>query len=168
MKLTYRGVSYPYTPTQRLPSDPIVALGIYRGVLMPFRSTVDIPEQFRFTLTWRGIPYRREAQQEWGQVSANMRVDEAAFATPSTVRQEGMTAAIKTPAAAPKVSVIEQARNLAVQHHQKTRQREQSMLVRLNEDVGLPSEDAAHYESHIQGKIPHDFSGYDRSAAAMS
>jgi hypothetical protein len=42
------------------------------------------------------------------------------------------------------------------------------MMVRLAAEVGLPVEDAAHYESHIQGKLPHDFSGYDRSSTAMS
>jgi hypothetical protein len=42
------------------------------------------------------------------------------------------------------------------------------MMVRLAAEVGLPIERAACYESHIQGKRPHDFSGYDRSSIAMS
>jgi hypothetical protein len=29
-------------------------------------------------------------------------------------------------------------------------------------------EAAAGYESHIQGKLPHDFSAYDRSGSSMS
>jgi hypothetical protein len=67
-----------------------------------------------------------------------------------------------------RMSIAEQTRNLFVQHHQKTRQREQSMLVRLSEEIGLDAEKVAKYENHIQGKIPHDFGGYDRSRTAMS
>ncbi len=60
------------------------------------------------------------------------------------------------------------SRALFIERHQKVRQRERSMLTRLDEEVGLSVEDAAHYESHIQGKVPHDFAGYDRSRSGMS
>mgnify|MGYP001798201118 CR=1 len=53
-------------------------------------------------------------------------------------------------------------------HFRNIRRRERSMLVRAAEEVGLPIEDAAKYASHIQGKVPHSFSGYDRSTSATS
>jgi hypothetical protein len=39
----------------------------------------------------------------------------------------------------------------------------------MDESVGLTAADAANYESHIQGKLRHNFwTTYDRSQAAMS
>ncbi|MFM7470411.1 MAG: hypothetical protein LVS60_18750 [Nodosilinea sp. LVE1205-7] len=60
------------------------------------------------------------------------------------------------------------ARDLSIRRQRRNRRREQGMMVRLAAEVGLPIERAACYESHIQGKRPHDFSGYDRSSIAMS
>jgi len=77
-------------------------------------------------------------------------------------------AAPGTAVAETSTGVIDMARNLFIRHHQRMRRREQGMMVRLAAEVGIPVEDAAHYESHIQGKLPHDFSGYDRSSTAMS
>jgi hypothetical protein len=68
----------------------------------------------------------------------------------------------------PNGPVVALARNLFIRHHQRSRKREQDMLVRLAAEVGIPVEDSASYESHIQGKLPHNFAGYDRSCAAMS
>jgi hypothetical protein len=48
------------------------------------------------------------------------------------------------------------------------RRREQGMMMRLASEIGLSNGTAGHYESHIQGKMPHNFSGYGRSAATMS
>jgi hypothetical protein len=42
------------------------------------------------------------------------------------------------------------------------------MMVRLAEEVGISAEVAGQYGSQIQGKMPHDFSGYDRSGASAS
>lgn len=64
--------------------------------------------------------------------------------------------------------VIAMSRNLFTRRHQQMRRREQGMMMRLASEVGLSSGKAGHYESHIQGKMPHNFSGYGRSAAAMS
>ncbi|WP_448573532.1 hypothetical protein [Trichothermofontia sp.] len=66
------------------------------------------------------------------------------------------------------LNLDERSRSLFIERHQKVRQRERSMLTRLDEEVGLSVEDAANYESHIQGKVPHDFGGYDRSHSGMS
>ena len=65
-------------------------------------------------------------------------------------------------------SVTEQARELFIRRFRNIRKREQAMLTRADEEVGLTAEDAAHYESRIQGKVPHDFGSYDKSKSAMS
>ena len=66
-------------------------------------------------------------------------------------------------------SVIEQARELFIRKLRGIRRREQAMLTRTDEEIGLTAEDAANYESSIQGKVPHDFSkSYARSKSSMS
>lgn len=60
------------------------------------------------------------------------------------------------------------SRDLFVRHHQNARKREQGMMVRLAEEVGIPADVAGQYGSEIQGKMPHDFSGYDRSRSSAS
>jgi hypothetical protein len=64
--------------------------------------------------------------------------------------------------------VIALSRNLFTRRHQQMRRREQGMMMRLASEIGLSNGLAGHYESHIQGKMPHNFSGYSRSAATMS
>ena len=64
--------------------------------------------------------------------------------------------------------VIALSRNLFTRRHQQMRRREQGMMMRLTSEIGLSNGATGHYESHIQGKIPHNFSGYRRSAATMS
>ena len=64
--------------------------------------------------------------------------------------------------------VIALSRNLFTRRHQQMRRREQGMMMRLASEIGLSGGMAGHYESHIQGKMPHNFSGYSRSAATMS
>ena len=167
MKLTYRGISYTYTPNPIFKYGPVFAMGNYRGALLSFCTVENIPEQPRFDLTWRGIPYRSGTEVQMVQPTVGVAASETS-STGSAAKGEANVSSKEPETVTPKLSVLEQARNLFVRHHQKTRQREQSMLGRLNEEVGLSSEDAAHYESHVQGKIPHDFGGYDRSNAAMS
>jgi glucuronate isomerase len=65
------------------------------------------------------------------------------------------------------MSIQKQARSLMMRHHQKIRNREQSMLNRLAAEIGIDIN--TQYHSHIQGKTIHDFRvAYDRSNAAMS
>ncbi|UZQ55970.1 hypothetical protein OOK60_07895 [Trichothermofontia sichuanensis B231] len=68
----------------------------------------------------------------------------------------------------PTLDLDARSRALFIERHQKVRKRERSMLTRLDEEVGLSVEDAVNYESHIQGKVPHDFATYDRSRSGMS
>jgi hypothetical protein len=64
--------------------------------------------------------------------------------------------------------VIALSRNLFTRRHQQMRRREQGMMMRLASEISLSNAKAGHYESHIQGKMPYNFLGYGRSAAAMS
>lgn len=155
MQLTYRGVRYDYTPNPAPKFGAVLATGTYRGAPVSFRTLATMPAQPRFLLTWRGNQYL-----------SGPKVQPTAPATAAVV-QDPQTAPNPV-VTTPEMTIVERARNLFVRRHQKIRQREQSMLTRLDEEVGLTPDDAAHYESQIQGKVPHDFAGYDRSDAAMS
>lgn len=66
------------------------------------------------------------------------------------------------------MSASEQARALMNRHHHQIKRRQQSMLGRLNHEVGMPAE-APTYWSHVQGKPSASArSSYDRSQAALS
>jgi len=64
--------------------------------------------------------------------------------------------------------VVALSRNLFMRRHHQMRRREQGMMMRLSSEIGLANGNASHYEGHIQGKMPHNFSSYSRSAATMS
>lgn len=152
MKLTYRGVSYDYTPNPMPKMGEPFAAGTYRGAAVSFRAVADPPAQPAADLTWRGVPYHT------GTVAP---------VAPMPVVEP--TVELAAPVAAVGVSDIpELARNLFIRRHQRSRKREQGMMVRLAAEVGLPLDEAMTYESHIQGKRPHDFDVYDRSHTAMS
>jgi hypothetical protein len=139
-----------------------LAAGTYRGARIIFRTLATMPAQPRFLLTWRGNQYlsgpKVHTVQPTAQAAATapVAIADAPEATPDP--------AVTTPG----MTIVERARSLFIRRHQKIRQREQSMLTRLDEEVGLTADDAAHYESQIQGKVPHSFARYDRSDAAMS
>ncbi|HEY9888819.1 MAG TPA: hypothetical protein V6D02_10490 [Candidatus Obscuribacterales bacterium] len=66
------------------------------------------------------------------------------------------------------MSASEQARALMHRHHHNIKRRQQSMLGRVNTEVGMPGE-AADYWSTIQGKPSASAQGsYDRSHSALS
>lgn len=66
------------------------------------------------------------------------------------------------------MSIQTKARSLMSRHHQNIKNREQAMLLRSLAELGLDI-DIAGYHSHIQGKIPNNFSmGYDRARVTMS
>lgn len=65
------------------------------------------------------------------------------------------------------MSANEQARSLMVRHHQLVKQRQQAMLSRTNDEVGMPGE-TSHW-THIQGKPSSSASrDYDRSHSSLS
>jgi hypothetical protein len=66
------------------------------------------------------------------------------------------------------MSMQERARALMVRHYQMIKNRQQSLLERAGEELGLPGE-VSHYWNPIQGKIdPSNRVTYDRSNATMS
>ena len=145
--LKYRGVSYNYQPTE-LGTRPTGDVGKYRGQDIQFKTVENPPPAYPFEvkLVYRGVPYTV------GETIAE--------STPITTVAD--TAPVEC------LSIKAWMRSLVMKHLRNIRRREHSMLVRAAKDVGLPMENAAEYESHIQGKIPHDFAGYDRSKSAMS
>lgn len=150
MLLTYRGVSYSYQPT-RLSTHPTGDVGKYRGWDVRFTAVDDSPRYpFEAELVYRGVPYT---------------LGEAPPEAPPEVAPVVSTADIAPVEFPPIKSWM---RKLVMTHLHNIRRREHSMLMRAAKDVGQPAEDAAKYESHIQGKVPHDFAGYDRSRSAMS
>jgi hypothetical protein len=153
MKLTYRGISYETTPNPVPKLGETIDTGNYRGATVVFKALAELPAQPAADLTWRGLPYRSGV----------------AAPTPAAIPAVAVSAATpEVEAETSRTSIPDLARNLFIRRHQRSRRREQGMMVRLAAEVGISVEDAAHYESHIQGKMPHDFSGYDRSSTAMS
>ncbi|MGB3201560.1 MAG: DUF4278 domain-containing protein [Nodosilinea sp.] len=168
MKLTYRGISYEKTPNPTPKLGETIATGTYRGATVVFNalSPADLPAPPSASLTWRGVPYRTDIA---APVAADASEIPAVAATPAVVTETIVITSEAVAASSPMTTNIpDLARNLFIRRHQRSRRREQGMMVRLAAEVGISVEDAAHYESHIQGKMPHDFSGYDRGSAAMS
>lgn len=160
MKLTYRGNSYEATPNPAPKLGETIGTGHYRGAPVVFQALAELPAQPAADLTWRGVPYR-----------TGIAVPAAAIAPVVVAEIPAVAASLAAPAVEAEttpINISDLARNLFIRRHQRSRRREQGMMVRLAAEVGIPVEDAAHYESHIQGKMPHDFSGYDRGSSAMS
>lgn len=60
-------------------------------------------------------------------------------------------------------------RNLVLKHRVHARNREQSLLVRASDAIGMDRKDAIDFRSRIQGKQSSTFgTDYDLSPAAMS
>jgi hypothetical protein len=176
MKLTYRGISYDYLPGPAPKFGDAIAVAHYRGNAYAIRNIAEVPAQPAFNLMWRGVPYRSGSTPAIApQVAPEVAPQAVPEATPQVVPEPALAMAAPAPTPAPmnatfqpKMDVVDRARALFIRHHQMMRRREQAMMVRLDAEVGLDTKDAARYESRIQGKIPHDFGGYDRSHAAMS
>lgn len=169
MKLNFRGVSYDYIPNANPIKGPVYGQGTYRGTPVTFQAMAELPNQPGDDLAWRGVPYRSGIEAAPATPMAATPVE--VMAPSASKENTAVTPApvtIPDEVSAPVLSVTDLARNLFIRRHQRSRRREQGMMVRLASEVGLSLEDAAHYESHIQGKMPHDFSGYDRSSTAMS
>jgi hypothetical protein len=149
MKLTYRGVSYEYTPpTTSLKT--VDEVGKFRGVDIRFRTVTKAPvQQPTLDLMYRGVAYH----------------------TGTTVAATPVVAPVTAPVAAPAATAIsteDKARMMMLNRHRSVKQRQQSMLARLATEAGLPA-DAARYWNHIQGKVhPSFWATYGRSGAAAS
>ncbi|HEY9647718.1 MAG TPA: DUF4278 domain-containing protein [Chroococcidiopsis sp.] len=159
MKLNYRGVSYDYNPPH-VEFTETAEVGKYRGLDIRFRRPVKVlVQQPTLDLMYRGVAYTTNPQAGVAPVAAPV---VAPVAAPVAA-----TAAV-TAQSAP-LSLEDRARNLLMNHHRFIKRRQQSMLGRLDVEVGLTAGDAAHYWNHIQGKVHPSFGAtYDRSHATMS
>jgi hypothetical protein len=157
MKLTYRGISYDYSPVDVKLTDAVTTTGRYRGAAYRFRQQqTTLAQQPSLDLKYRGVAYATEPAPVDAVDAAVVPVAELAAAT-VTVQ----------PVAA--INTEEKMRSLAMSHHRLVKQREQSVLSRFALQVGLNSELAASYWNPIQGKIGHDaMSNYDRNHVAFS
>ncbi len=169
MKLTYRGNSYDALSQPAPKMGETIDTGNYRGAPVAFEAVAELPAQPAADLTWRGVPHRTGIAAPVAAIPERI----ASRIAPMVIAAElpAVAASLVAPAVeseATPINISDLARNLFIRRHQRSRRREQGMMVRLAAEVGIPVEVAAHYESHIQGKMPHDFSGYDRGSAAMS
>lgn len=169
MKLTYRGVQYNYTPPQvdleganfdRIRTTP--AHLTYRGVpyLQPQAIAGNSPE---VDLAYRGVSYQvGTSVQPVAPTEAPAPVVASAGAPPAAMVNT-------TVAPSPAMPAEERARLLMMNHHRSVKLRQQSMLLRLAASVGVPTEEAAHYWTSIQGKVqPSFWATYDRSHISAS
>lgn len=147
MKLTYRGVTYDYNPPKVEYGDR-TQVGKYRGVDIRFRNIAKPPVlQPTLDLIYRGVHYTTNAAE-----------------APATAP---VPAVATTAASAP--SVQEQARWLMMSHHRNVKRRQQAMLGRLDQEVGLTATQANRFWNHIRGTAHPSFNdSYDRSHVAMS
>ncbi len=149
MKLTYRGVSYDYTPPT-VTLKAVDEVGKFRGVDIRFRTVTKAPvQQTNVDLMYRGVGY----------------------STGTPVETAPAAAVVADPVAAPAATTLsaeDKARLMMVNRHRTVKRRQQSMLARLATEAGLPAE-AARYWNHIQGKVhPSFWATYGRSGAAAS
>jgi hypothetical protein len=177
MRLKYRGVSYNYSPTSTLlKAGPAFAKGLYRGLSVMFRRAENVPEMPSYELKWRGVTYHSGRPTPIARpmpVPAMASIPEAipVMTTAAPITLGAVPETVPSPtveAAVPRMTISDRSRNLFIQRHKSMRRREQDMMVRLAEKIGLPIEQVTGYESQIQGKIPHDFGGYESSHRAMS
>lgn len=150
MKLTYRGVSYDYTPPS-VATRHTAETGKYRGVDIRFRTVhKSAVHQPTLDLVYRGAAYRTGSAPE-----------PTAPAAPAPPAQPPVAA--KAP-----VSLDLQARTMLLAHTRNIKRRQQSLLTRSAADVGL-SADVTQYWNRIQGKVhPSFWATYDRGHAATS
>lgn len=155
MKLTYRGVSYDYTPPV-VESNLTDEAGKFRGVDIRFRTVKKAAvQQPTLDLVYRGVAHQSGTPEAAPVVEV---APVAAIAAPT----------MAAPAVATALSTEDKARMSMMNRHRSVKQRQQSMLGRLATEAGLPAE-AAHYWNHIQGKVhPSFWATYSRSGAAAS
>ncbi|TVQ06895.1 MAG: DUF4278 domain-containing protein [Leptolyngbya sp. DLM2.Bin27] len=154
MKLTYRGVSYDYTPPT-VETSVTDDAGKFRGVDIRFRTVKKAPvQQPTLDLVYRGVAYQS------GTPAAATVVTPAVEAPAVALSPAASTAAT--------FSTEDRARMSMMGRHRAVKQRQQSMLSRLATEAGLP-EDAAKYWNHIQGKVhPGFWATYSRGGASAS
>lgn len=140
MKLNYRGVSYEYNQPEIEVTEEQVA-GKYRGLDWRFRNLKKAPVVPQtVNLKYRGVAYQTGGTPEAASTAVKKSV----------------------------VSMEEKARSLMMAHQRVIKNRQQSILSRSAEEVGLAA-NVSEYWNRIQGKVHPTFRvNYDRSHAALS
>lgn len=146
MKLNYRGVEYDNTAVT---ADANTENGTYRGVPTTFDAPpATLPET---ELKFRGSVYSYYVEPQADAIAPAAAVAPAA-ATPTVT-----------------LDAEDRARALMMNRHRTVKRRQQVMMLRMANQVGLAVDDASHYWNHIQGKVhPSFWATYDRSGAALS
>lgn len=138
MKLSYRGTSYDYNPSQVSTAQPSV-------------TPTD--------LHYRGASYRLSQVAKGESLSAIMKYRGV---------QPGNQVAPAETAASAVSSIQEQARSLAAHHYQDVKNRQQAMLSRSASAVGLAANVADYWNHIQGQIHPTFRTNYDRSHAALS
>ena len=140
MELTYRGVTHEYTPVSLETTSDKVA-GKYRGNDWRFRNLKKPAVlQPRVSLTYRGVKYHRGQAQPTSQAPA---------------REKATVAATEN-----------KARSLMAQQTKKIKRRQQALLSRVANEVGVVYDGMI---TPIQGKVQPTFrANYARVGATMS
>jgi hypothetical protein len=149
MKLSYRGVGYTFSPPTVTVSPGKVG-GRYRGLDWRFRHlTRPLVLSTNLDFLYRGVAYRPKAA-------------EAAAQEIPAVASEAAT----TPGRSHVLDEL--ARRLMAGHQRAIRIRQQAMLVRGTERVGLHT-NVRNFWNRIQGKVHPTFRlTYDRTRVSMS
>lgn len=151
MKLTYRGVSYEYTPPA-VEFNHSNTVGKYRGLDLRFRNPKKAPVlQPTLDLMYRGVSHSTAVPQ----------VEEVVAPVVAASNAE--------PAKASVLTIQDRARSLMMNRHRSVKRRQQAMLSRLDAEVGISADEASRFWNHIQGQVhPSFWATYERSHATIS
>lgn len=149
MQLSYRGVKYDYNPP-RVETEVLGLAGSYRGLDYRFRrTTAKNVIQPNVNLTYRGVSFNPARDLQPELYTATKKVEVAAV--PS------------------QISFQDRVRARLHSKTQAIKKRQQSLLVRLAEEIGLNSDQAVNSAVRIQGKVLANFrSDYASQGVAMS
>lgn len=148
MQLSYRGVSYDYNPP-KIETEVLGLSGSYRGLDYRFRRTsAKNVIQPNVNLTYRGISFNPAQGLKPTLYTASV--------------------APKVVEAVPQMSFQDRVRGRLHAKTQAIKKRQQSLLLRLSEEIGL-NEEAVNHVVRIQGKVLSSFrSDYASQGVAMS
>ncbi|MBE9196262.1 DUF4278 domain-containing protein [Synechocystis sp. LEGE 06083] len=149
MQLSYRGVSYDYNPP-KVETEVLGLAGSYRGLDYRFRrTTAKNVIQPNVNLTYRGVSFNPARDLQPELYTATKKVEVAA--APS------------------QISFQDRVRARLHSKTQAIKKRQQSLLVRLAEEIGLNTDQAVNSAVRIQGKVLANFcSDYASQGVAMS
>ncbi|AIE75258.1 MULTISPECIES: DUF4278 domain-containing protein [unclassified Synechocystis] len=151
MQLSYRGVKYDYNPP-KIETEVLGLAGSYRGLDYRFRrTTAKNVIQPSVNLTYRGVCFNPARDLQPALYTAPVAKTMEATAVPS------------------QISFQDRVRARLHSKTQAIKKRQQSLLLRLAEEIGLNSEQAINSAVRIQGKVLANFrSDYASQGVGMS